>query len=66
MNHKKIIISSVVTVLMFAISYTVSYYKTSTDGHQLTLKRSAVLEYLRENNNTSFTKESSDDIKKPD
>ncbi len=46
MKHKKIIIGSIVTVIIFAISYTASYYKTLTDEHQLTLKRNTIFEYL--------------------
>ena len=64
MKHKKIIIASIVTVIILAISYTAFYYKTLTDEHQLTLKRNAVLEYLWENNNTSFSKELTEDIKR--
>ena len=64
MIHKKIIIGSIVTVIIFAISYTASYYKTLTDEHQLTLKRNAIFEYLWENNNTSFSKELTEDIKR--
>ncbi len=64
MKHKKIIIASIVTVIILAISYTAFYYKTLTDGHQLTLKRNAILEYLWENNNTSFSKELTEDIKR--
>ncbi len=64
MKHKKIIIASIVTVIILAISYTAFYYKTLTDEHQLTLKRNAILEYLWENNNTSFSKELTEDIKR--
>jgi len=64
MIHKKIIIGSIVTVIIFAISYTASYYKTLTDEHQLTLKRNAIFKYLWENNNTSFSKELTEDIKR--
>ena len=63
MKHKKIIIASIVTVMILAISYTGSYYKTLTDEHQLTLKRNAIFEYLWENDNTSFSKELTEDIK---
>jgi len=56
---------SIVASVILAISYILSYYKTSTDEHQLSLKRNAILEYLQENNNTSFSKEFSEDIKKP-
>lgn len=62
MKHKKIIIASIVTVIILAISYTASYYKTLTDELQLTLKRNAIFEYLWENNNTSFSKELTEDI----
>ena len=48
--------------MILAISYTGSYYKTLTDEHQLTLKRNAIFEYLWENNNTSFSKELTEDI----
>jgi hypothetical protein len=65
MKHKKIMIASIVTVIILAISYTASYYKTSTDEHQLPLKRNAIFEYLWENNNTSFSKELTEDVKKP-
>lgn len=65
MNHKKIIVASIVAAIILAISYTASYYKTSTDEHQLTLKRNSILEYLHENNNTSFSKELRNDTKKP-
>jgi hypothetical protein len=64
MKHKKIIIASIVTVIILVISYTAFYYKTLTDEHQLTLKRNAIFEYLRENNNTSFSKELTEDIKR--
>lgn len=64
MKHKKIIITSIVAVIILAISYTAAYYKTSTDEHQLTLKRNAIFEYLWENNNTSFSKELTEDIKR--
>ena len=64
MKHKKIIIGSIVTVIIFAISYAASYYKTLTDEHQLTLKRNAIFKYLWENNNTSFSKELTEDIKR--
>ena len=64
MKHKKIIIASIVTVIILAISYIASYYKTLTDEHQLTLKRNAILEYLWENNNTRFFKELTEDIKR--
>ena len=64
MKLKKIIIASIVTVIILAISYTASYYKTFTDEHQLTLKRNAIFEYLWENNNTSFSKELTEDIKR--
>ena len=65
MNHKKIIVPSVVAAIILAISCTASYYKTSPDEHQLTLKRNSILEYLHENNNTSFSKELRNDTKKP-
>jgi DNA-binding MarR family transcriptional regulator len=64
MKHKKIIIASIVTVIILAISYTASYYKTLTNEHQFTLKRNAIFEYLWENNNTSFSKELTEDIKR--
>lgn len=64
MKHKKIIIVSIVTVIILAISYTAYYYKTLTDEHQLTLKRNAIFKYLWENNNTSFSKELTEDIKR--
>jgi DNA-binding MarR family transcriptional regulator len=64
MKHKKIIIASIVTVIILAISYTGSYYKTLTDEHQLTLKRNAIFEYLWENNNTTFSNELIEDIKR--
>jgi len=64
MKHKKIIIVSIITVIILAISYTASYYKTLTDEYQLTLKRNAIFEYLWENNNTSFSKELTEDIKR--
>ena len=64
MKHKKIITASIVTVIILAISYTASYYKTLIDEHQLTLKRNAILEYLWENNNTSSSKELTEDIKR--
>ncbi len=64
MKHKKIITASIVTVIILTISYTVSYYKTLTDEHQLTLKRNAIFEYLWENDNTSFSKELTEDIKR--
>ena len=50
--------------IILAISYTASYSKTLTDEHQLTLKRNAIFEYLWENNNTSFSKELTEDIKR--
>lgn len=52
MKDKKILIASIVTVIILVISYTVSYYKTLADEHQSTLKRNAMFEYLKENNNT--------------
>jgi DNA-binding MarR family transcriptional regulator len=64
MKYKKIIIASIVTVIILAISYTASYYKTLTDEHQLTLKRNAIFEYLWENNNTTFSNELIEDIKR--
>jgi len=57
--------SSIVAAIIVAISCTASYYKTLTDEHQLTLKRNSILEYLHENNNTSFSKELRNDTKKP-
>jgi cell division protein FtsL len=54
MKHKKILIASIVAVLILIISYTASYYKTLADEHQLALKRNAILEYLKGNNNTHF------------
>ena len=60
MKHKKIIIGSIVTVIIFAISYTASYYKTLTDEHQLTLKRNTIFAW--ENNNTSSSKELTEEI----
>ena len=64
MKHKKIIIASIVTVIILTILYTASYYKTLTDEHQLTLKRNAIFEYLWENDNTSFSKDLTEDIKR--
>jgi hypothetical protein len=64
MKHKKIITASIVTVIILTISYTESYYKTLTDEHQLTLKRNAIFEYLWENDNSSFSKELTEDIKR--
>lgn len=64
MKHKKIIIASIVTVIISAISYTASYYKTLTDEHQLTSRRNAIFEYLNENRNTGFSKELTEDIKR--
>ena len=64
MKHKKIIIVSIITVIILAISYTASYYKTLTDEYQLTLKRNAILEYLKENNGTNSSKGFDQDIVK--
>lgn len=64
MKHKKIIIVSIITVIILAISYTASSYKTLTDEYQVTLKRNAIFEYLWENNNTSFSKELTEDIRR--
>lgn len=63
MKHKKIMIASIVAVITLAISYTASYYKTSTVEHQLTLKRNAIFEHLWGNNNTSISKELTEDNK---
>jgi hypothetical protein len=65
MKHKKILIAFIVTVIILVISYTVSYYKTIADEHQLTLKRNAIFEYLKENNNTNFPTDVSEDSKRP-
>jgi hypothetical protein len=65
MKYKKILIVFVVTVIILVISYTVSYYKTLADEHQLTLKRNAIFEYLEENNNTNFPIDVSEDSKRP-
>lgn len=64
MKYKKIIIGSIVTVIILAISYTAFYYKTLTDEHQLTLKRNAIFKYLWENNNTSFSRELTEDFER--
>ena len=65
MKHKKILIASIVTVIILVIWYTASYYKTLADEHQLTLKRNAIFEYLKENNNTHFPIDMSEDGKRP-
>lgn len=64
MKDKKILIASIVTVIILVISYTVSYYKTLADEHQSTLKRNAIFECLKENNNTHFPIDVSDDSKR--
>lgn len=64
MKHKKILIASIVTVIILVISYTVSCYKTLADEHQSTLKRNAIFECLKENNNTHFPIDVSEDSKR--
>ncbi len=53
MKYKKIVIAAVIIVLLLAIVYVSSYYKSITDDDQLTLKRNAIFEYLKENNGTN-------------
>jgi hypothetical protein len=66
MKYKKIVIAAVIIVLLLAIMYVSSYYKSITDDDQLTLKRNAILEYLRENNGTNSSKGFNQDILKSD
>lgn len=65
MKYRKIIVASIFTVIILAISYTASYYKTLEDERQFTQKRNAIFEYLHKNNNTGFPHELSDDNRRP-
>lgn len=66
MKYKKIVIAAAIIVLLLAILYISSYYKSITDNNQLTLKRNAILEYLRENNGTNSSRGFNQDIVKSD
>lgn len=66
MKYKKIVIAAVIIVLLLGIVYVSSYYKSITDDYQLTLKRNAIFEYLRENNGTNSSKGFNQDIVKSD
>lgn len=66
MKYKKIVIAAVIIVLLLAILYISSYYKSITDNNQLTLKRNAILEYLKENNGTNSSRGFNQDIVKSD
>lgn len=66
MKYKKIVIAAAIIVLLLAILYISSYYKSITDNNQLTLKRNAILEYLKENNGTNSSRGFNQDIVKSD
>jgi hypothetical protein len=66
MNYKKIVIAALIIVLLLAIVYVSSYYKSITDDDQLTLKRNAIFEYLKENNGTNSSRGFHQDIVKSD
>lgn len=66
MKYKKIVIAAAIIVLLLAILYISSYYKSITDNNQLTLKRNAILEYLKENNVTDSSRGFNQDIVKSD
>ena len=64
MKHKRIVIAAVIVVLLIVIVFVSTFYKSITDDDELTLKRNAILEYLKENNGTNSSKGFNKDIVK--
>jgi uncharacterized protein YxeA len=64
MKHKRIVIAAVIVVLLIVIVFIATFYKSITDDDELTLKRNAILEYLKENNGTNSSKGFNQDIVK--
>ena len=65
MKYKRIVIAAVIIVLLIVIVSVSTFYKSITDDDELTLKRNAILEYLKENNGTNSYKGFNQDIVKP-
>ena len=64
MKHKRIVIAAVIVFLLIVIVFIATFYKSITDDDELTLKRNAILEYLKENNGTNSFKGFNQDIVK--
>jgi uncharacterized protein YxeA len=65
MKYKRIVIAAVIIVLLIVIVSVSTFHKSITDDDELTLKRNAILEYLKENNGTNSSKGFNQDIVKP-
>ncbi|MDW0137534.1 MAG: hypothetical protein QOK70_07135 [Nitrososphaeraceae archaeon] len=64
MKYKRIVIAAVIVVLLIVLVFIATFYKSITDDDELTLKRNAILEYLKENNGTNSSKGFNQDIVK--
>lgn len=64
MKYKRIVIAAVIIVLLIFIVFVSTFYKSIKDDDELTLKRNAILEYLKENNGTNSSKGFDQDIVK--
>ena len=62
MKYKRIVIAAVIIVLLIVIVFVSTFYKSITDEAELTLKRNAILEYLKENKGTNLSKGFNQDI----
>ncbi|HEU5446767.1 MAG TPA: hypothetical protein VFU67_06455 [Nitrososphaeraceae archaeon] len=64
MKYKRIVIAAIIIVLLIVIVFVSTFYKSIKDDDELTLKRNAILEYLKENNGTNSSKGFDQDIVK--
>lgn len=64
MKYKRIVIAAVIIVLLIVIVFVSTFYKSIKDDDELTLKRNAILEYLKGNNGTNSSKGFDQDIVK--
>jgi cell division protein FtsL len=63
-SSKKIVIAALIFVLLLAIVFVSSHYKSITDNDELASKRNAILEYLKQNKGTNLSKGFNQDIVK--
>jgi cell division protein FtsL len=58
MKYKKFMVTAAIAALLLAIAYIALYYKSNTEEQELTSKRNAILDYLKNKNETSSNKTS--------
>jgi cell division protein FtsL len=51
-------VTAAIAALLIAIAYIALYYKSNTEEQELTSKRNAILDYLKNKNETSSNKTS--------